>query len=85
MSDLINSNQYLSIDPRRGRLPRPQTAHKLQKIVDMNAYISETIEDRELGFQIFRSLVRSASLLREHATPTNAHKPTTNFKKFFII
>jgi len=37
---------------------------------NMNADISETIIDRELGFQIrFCSLVRSASLLREYATP----------------
>jgi len=34
------------------RVPRPQTAHKIEKIVNMNADISETIEDRELGFQI---------------------------------
>jgi len=27
-------------------------AHKLQKIVNMNADISETIKDRELGFQM---------------------------------
>jgi len=27
-------------------------AHKLLKIVGMNAYISETIKDREMGFQI---------------------------------
>jgi len=38
----------------------------------MNADISETIKDRELGFQIYiRSLVRRANMLREHATPTN--------------
>jgi len=34
------------------QIPRPQTAHKLQKIVDMNVDISETIKDRELGSQI---------------------------------
>jgi len=33
-------------------LQRPQTAYKLQKIVGMNADISETIKDRELIFQI---------------------------------
>jgi len=33
-------------------LERPQAAHKLQKIVYMNADSSETIKDRELGFQI---------------------------------
>jgi len=48
-------------------LQRPHTANKLQKIVNINSDISETINDRELGF---RCLVRSASSLREHATPT---------------
>jgi len=28
-------------------LPRPQTAYKLQQIVNMNADISETIKDRD--------------------------------------
>jgi len=45
------SRQYLSIDPKKS-LPRPQTAHKHQKIVNMNVDISETIIDRELGSQI---------------------------------
>jgi len=33
-------------------LQRPQAAHKLQKIVSMNAVISKTMKERELGFQI---------------------------------
>jgi len=41
-------HQYLSIDAQKV----PQTAHKLQKIVDMNVDISETIKDREFGSQI---------------------------------
>jgi len=45
------SHQNLTIDPKKS-LPRPQTAYKVQKIVKMNADISETIKDRELGFQI---------------------------------
>jgi len=48
-------HQYLSTDPKEC----PQTAHKLQKFVSMNADISETIKDSE------------ASLSREYATPTN--------------
>jgi len=48
-------HQYLSINPTKS-LPRPllgqQSAQKLEKIINMNANISETIEDRELGFQI---------------------------------
>jgi len=48
------SHQYLLIDPKKS-LPRPlyspQTANKLQKIVNLNADISETIKDRELGSQ----------------------------------
>jgi len=48
-----------------------RTAHKPQKIVGMNADISQTLKDRELGFQIkFHRFVRSASLLREYVTPT---------------
>jgi len=35
----------------------------------MNADNSDTIKDREVGFQ-FRSRVRITSLLREYATPT---------------
>jgi len=31
-------------------LKRPQNPQKLQKIVNMNAGISEIIEDKELGF-----------------------------------
>jgi len=49
------SHQYLSIIPKKSLprpLERPQTAHKLQKIVGMNTDCSETIKDRELGFQI---------------------------------
>jgi len=42
------SHQYLLIDIKKS-LPRPQSAHKLQKIVDMNADISKTIKDREMG------------------------------------
>jgi len=34
------------------KFARPKTAHKLQKIVNMNADISETIKDREMGSQI---------------------------------
>jgi len=48
------SRQYLSIDPKKSLprpLLRPQTAHKLQKIVSMNVDISETIKARELGSQ----------------------------------
>jgi len=56
------------MDPIKS-LPRPQASHKVQKIVYMSADISETIKERLLGFR-FRSLVRSASWLREHATPT---------------
>jgi len=45
----------------------------------MSADISETIKDRELGFHIrFRSLVRSASLLREYAMPTRTPKIRLN-------
>jgi len=33
-------------------LKRPQTAHKLQKIVNINADISETIKDGEMVSQI---------------------------------
>jgi len=48
-------------------MPRPL---QRPQIVDMNADISENIKDKELGSQIrFRSLVRSARLLREYATP----------------
>jgi len=46
------SHQYLSINPKKSLprpLQRPQTAHKLQKL---NADISETIKDREMGSQI---------------------------------
>jgi len=49
------SRQYLSIDPIATIATptnRPQTAHKLKKIVDMNVDISETIKARELGSQI---------------------------------
>jgi len=45
-------HQYLLIDPKKS-LPRPQTAHKLQKIVNMNVDISETVKDREWGSQIY--------------------------------
>jgi len=45
------SGQYLSIDPKKVCNAHFK-AHKLQKIVNMNADISETIKDRELGFQI---------------------------------
>jgi len=48
LGEIICSHQYLSIDLKKS-LPRP---HKLKKIVNMNADISETIKDRELGFQI---------------------------------
>jgi len=47
--EMYYSNQYLSID-QKNSVPRPQTSHKLQKIVSMNADTSETIKDRELGF-----------------------------------
>jgi len=49
MLELYCSRQYLSIDPRKS-LQRSQTAHKLQRIVNMNADISETIKDGEMGF-----------------------------------
>jgi len=68
------SHQYLSIEPKKV-CHAHFNAYKLQKIVNMNVDISETIKDKELGSQIrFRSLVRSARLLREYATPTL--KPT---------
>jgi len=40
-------HQYLSIDPNKV-CHAHFNAHKLQKIVNMNAYISETIEERDL-------------------------------------
>jgi len=43
------SHQYLSVVQKKS-LPRP--LYKLNKIVNMNADISETSKDRELGFQI---------------------------------
>jgi len=49
------SYQYLLIDLKKSLshpLQRPQAAHKLKKIVKMNADISKNITDRELGFQI---------------------------------
>jgi len=33
-------------------LQRPQAAHKLKKIINLNADISENIKDSELEFQI---------------------------------
>jgi len=44
--------------------------HKIEKIVNMNADISETIEDRELGFQIYISY--PCTQCHAHF---NAHKP----------
>jgi len=63
----------------------------------MNVDISETIEDREMGSQIYiekwdlrfksRSLVRSASMLRENGTatlpPTN--RPNLWWHNFYAI
>jgi len=46
------SYQYLSIDKKK-ICHAHFTAHKLKKIVNMNADISENIKDRELGFQKF--------------------------------
>jgi len=48
------SHQYLSINPKKVFHAHFNTHKppKLQKIVNMNADISETIKDRELGFQI---------------------------------
>jgi len=51
LTEIYCFHQYLSIDPKKS-LHRPQTAHKLQIIVNMTADISETIIGRELGFQI---------------------------------
>jgi len=68
------SYQYLSIDPRK-KLPRPLERlwadHKLQKTLNIYGDFSETItiEKWDLRFKL-RSLVRSANLLREYATPT---------------
>jgi len=61
LAEMYCSHQYLLIAPKTPRpLERPQTAHKLEEIVNMNVNISETINDREIGFRL-RSLVRSAS------------------------
>jgi len=52
LTEMYFSHQHLSIGLQKS-LPRPQTAHKnLKKIVNMNADISETIKDREMGFKI---------------------------------
>jgi len=70
LTEVHCSHQYLSSDPKKNLprpLQRPQTTHKLQQIVSMDADISKTIKDRELGFY---SHGRSASLLREYATTT---------------
>jgi len=45
------SYQYLSIDPKK-IFHDIFNAYKLKKVALMNADISDTIEDRELGFQI---------------------------------
>jgi len=45
------SHEYLSIDPKKVWHAH-FNAHNLQKIVNMNAEISETINDREMGSQI---------------------------------
>jgi len=45
------SHQYLSINPKNV-CHAHFNAHNLQKIVNMNVDISETIKDRELGSQI---------------------------------
>jgi len=57
--EMYCSYQYLSIDSKKkfatptiSPTNRPQSTHKLQKIVSMNADISETIKDGELRFQI---------------------------------
>jgi len=43
------SHQYLSIDPKKKVCHAHSNAHKLRKIVNMNADVLETIKDRELG------------------------------------
>jgi len=53
LTEMNCSHQYRSIVPKKS-LPRPlqspQAAHKLLKIVYMNADVSENIKDRKLGF-----------------------------------
>jgi len=50
LTEMYCSYQYLSIDPKKS-LPRLLKRHKLQKIVSMNADISENIKYKELGSQ----------------------------------
>jgi len=53
-----------------GLLGAGHVEHPWVRTVYMNADITETIKDRELRLKfLFRSLARSASLLRECATP----------------
>jgi len=51
LTEMYCSYQYLSIVLKQICLAH-FNAHKLQKIVNMNVDISETIKDRELGSQI---------------------------------
>jgi len=68
-------------------LKRPQTTHKLQKIVSMNAGISETIKDRELGFKMHAAPVCYANVPRPQATQkkkfANAPLAPTNRPNMF--
>jgi len=55
LTEMHCSHQYLSIDPTKvcdAHFNAHKPAHKLQKIVNMNVDISETIKDRELRSQI---------------------------------
>jgi len=73
LTEIYCSYQYLSTDPKK-----VFNAHKLQKIVSMNADISETIKEGELGFpiKIPQPCTQREIVTRICHAHSKAHKPT---------
>jgi len=69
-------HQYLSIDPTKVDHAH-SNAHKLQEIVNMNADLSETVKDRELGLKIKILLpcTQCKFVTRISHAQSNANKP----------